>query len=1351
MSQTSPPDELTPKHVRAARALLAWSQQELAKQAGVATSTVADFERSHRTPMANNALAIRTALEAAGISFLAQGAVIGPALPPFAPAARPGIPMRWIAAQDLADWASSNDGVAQMPTLLSHLIYATAGAGVWRRFPADESIRQSGWDGWTTGEACGQFVPGGEVGWEITSQREKIASKATSDYRKRTEEPAPFVPAESTYVFVSARPWPAKHKWVKERKAEGGWKDVRVYDADDLVHWIEQTPAVGLWLATRLNKRPTGVRELINVWEEWSLPTDHPLSEELVLSDRDQSSADIHRWLRAGPSMIALQGTTADEVVAFFHATLDMLPEDVSTAYRARCLIATTSDAARALSDAPAPLILLMTEPDPGLAKVLVARGHYVMQCYDDRLVSQGELRALERPSREGIVCALLRMGVAESKADSLARDCARNLTVLRRLMLDAPERRPRWASVSPSPALRAALLAGGWDESFKGDRDRVSELAELPYEKVATDLAPLVGYFDSPLQKVASTWRIKSPNDAWVLLAENLTSAELGRFENVALAVLGAEDPRFSLSPQERWLAPLRNIRPSHSELLRHGLGKTLILLALWGDTVKTAEAPKRTADHVVRRLLENADPARWWSLSGDFRLLAEASPLSFLEALEDSLERDDRPLSSLFVIEEGIGSGRSQLCGLLWALESLAWSPDWCSRVSRILAKLDSIDTTPTQYLNRPSNSLRNIFLLWAPQTYATLEQRLKNLDVLRRHENDAAWKLMLGILPTGSETLFPSLAPLWRDFTPAKVEEATWGLVNRGVVEVSQRLISEAGCDARRWTDLVERLPDLVAASVNILDALEQAEKSISDEEGRAAIWNVMRRTLHHHRQFPDAEWAMTGPELNQLEMIYERFAPKGNVQGIAWLFASGVSLPHPRPAPDWKEEQRDVEEFRRKAVGELLQAGGLIAVRELARQVEFPSGVSKALFDNGLSEPDTQALLEGTLLSGDSRELELAKGIIGANAHQKGQEWVEPLIAKARSSGWDHSAILAILLALPAIPWTWEQVHLAGIELEDMYWKALPVFRVRAQKDETICAIDKLISVHRARAATALAGREITRQLPTQLLVDLLDRAVLEPVEPSADQNESTMFQYYVGEIFKCLDERDDLDENKLALLEWRYLQLLEHSRRPPKVILEALAKYPGFFVQMLAAAFPPSEDAPEEVDQSEEINEHVVSQAFRLLRGWNRLPGMREDGSIDREALRSWIKDVISQAEQQYRKSRAYDQIGTTLSASPMGADGNWPAEAVRDVIDELRNKTLLEGFYRGTLNRRGGTTRLVTAGGVLERAEVEKYRGWSKALVDEHPYTARVLEMLANWYEAEARAQDDEAERQDWR
>ena len=33
-----------------------------------------------------------------------------------------------------------------------------------------------------------------------------------------------------------------------------------------------------------------------------------------------------------------------------------------------------------------------------------------------------------------------------------------------------------------------------------------------------------------------------------------------------------------------------------------------------------------------------------------------------------------------------------------------------------------------------------------------------------------------------------------------------------------------------------------------------------------------------------------------------------------------------------------------------------------------------------------------------------------------------------------------------------------------------------------------------------------------------------------------------------------------------------------------------------------------------------------------------------------------------------------------LSASPMGTDGAWPAEPVRDVLDLFRSERMIEGF-----------------------------------------------------------------------
>jgi transcriptional regulator with XRE-family HTH domain len=1349
---SNPPSDLIPRHVRAARALLAWSQQDLAKAAGVATSTVADFERSHRTPVANNAQAIRGALEGAGIRFLPTGAVIGPAVPVMATSGRPGTPVRWVSAEDLSDWADRTDGAVSLPTLLAYLIRATHGTAVHLRFPADEGVRHPGWDGQTSTETGSIYVPQGDAGWEIGTQRTNIVQKANEDYRKRTAEPVPFNPADAAYIFVTPRHWPTKDEWAKARKDEGPWREVRVYDADDLVHWIEQTPTVGLWLATRLGKRPPSTRELDEMWEEWSLATQWPLTEDLVLSDRDQDSAEVLRWLRGEPSVLSLQATTPDEVVAFFHATLGELPADLAAAYRARCLVATTADAARALANAPAPLILLLTDPEPGTARSLAKRGHYVLQAYDERLVSRGEIRTLERPSREGIAAALTAAGIAEPRANALARDSARNLAVLRRLIPAAPGRRlPRWAEEPPPHALLAALLAGGWDESAEADRARLAELADQPYAAVIAVLVPYVGQFDSPLQKIGSTWRVASPSDAWLLLAHHLTSADIARFEVAANAVLGSADPRFDMDPSERWMAAVKGIHRDYSGMLRHGVGQTVILLALWGHRVRTVPDAHRRADAIVGKVLGQADDRRWWSLSRDFRLLAEASPDAFLNAIEESLDQNNPPIGALFGHDEGGVFGSEHLSDLMWALEALAWSPEWMTRVSHVLARLDAIDTKPRRYSNGPANSLRHIHLLWNPQTYATLDQRLRALDLIRKREPNAAWKLMLGTLPQRHDALTPSPLPRWRDFTVDKVETVTWGLIGRGAAAISERVLIDVGLTPARWSVLLDRLGDLAPDPDAALTVLEAAEPRITDKADRSTLWGKLRGVLRHYREFPNTEWSLPAAVLGRLEALYDRFAPTDPLERTAWLFRHSVQLPNP-PAEGWQAEERDIDSARREAARAVYAVGGVAAVLSLARLSDAADYLGKALYDTGLSESKVDALVEAAIRSDDSHERDIAHGLIGFIFRDRKQPWAAALIAKAKAEAWGDNALLTILGALPRDRWTWSCVAEIGGEVEATYWRRVPVFPMNGGSEEVAYAIRKLISVGRARHALPLAGRDADVHLPTDLLIEVLQEAARQPFQSAGDSNEATMFQHYVAETLQLLDERDDVDRNALVGLEWSYLQVLEYSRRPAKVLLRALSEQPSLFIEMLRAIFKPSEESgvvdPEPEDQERARN--VATQAYRLLELWNQIPGTRENGTIDCEVLEAWIKEARALAKAVGREDIADSRIGQMLSASPIGADGDWPAEPIREVIDLFRSKSIIEGFQVGKRNRRGVTSRMPRAGGELERKEAAKYRTWAKSVAYDYPHTAKALDSLADGYEWEASRFDQDAERIDW-
>lgn len=510
------------------------------------------------------------------------------------------------------------------------------------------------------------------------------------------------------------------------------------------------------------------------------------------------------------------------------------------------------------------------------------------------------------------------------------------------------------------------------------------------------------------------------------------------------------------------------------------------------------------------------------------------------------------------------------------MWALEALAWSPDWMPRVTHVLARLAAIDTKPRRYTNGPANSLREIHLLWIPQTYAKLDERLRALDLIRKRESNAAWKLMLGTLPRGHATSTPSPMPRWRDFTVDKMERVTWALIGPGTAAISERPLVDVGLSPARWSLLLDRLGDLAPGPTAALEALEATEPRITDRNDRTTFSDKLRRVLHYHRQFPDAEWTLPAAVLDRLEAVYDRFAPTDPLEQAGWLFQQSVQLPKPSGA-GWEAEQRDVETARQKAAQAVYPEGGIAAVLSLARLTDTAGYLGKALHDSGLSAPELDLLLEAAVRSDHARERDAAHGLIISIFRDRKEPWAAALIAKARAERWGDMALQTILRALPVERWTWDQVAEIGGEIETTYWRRAPVFWISDDAEDVAYAIRKLISVGRARHALPLAQRGNKVHLPIDLLVEVLQQAARQPFENDGDSNEATMFQHYVAEILQLLDERNDVDRNALVALEWNYLRLLEHSRRPAKALLRALSEQPSLFIEMLSAVFKASEE------------------------------------------------------------------------------------------------------------------------------------------------------------------------------
>lgn len=1337
---------LSPEQAKAARALLAWPQRQLAEEARVSISTIADFERGSRTPVANNAQAIRVALEAQGLQFIAGGVVEKTRMPTRPSLLKPGNLMRWIDATSLSQWGDRRDGQSGISELLRRLIYAALGATASVRFPYDDSVQLSGWDGICTTGVGNAFVPDGVSGWEIGTQKRGITTKAQADYTKRSADPDEIDPARSTFVFVTPRHFVRKEVWAAEKRAEGVWRDVRVIDADDLVHWLENYPAVAQWLATRIGRRPEGLQNLEETWEEWIRATSPPLTSGLLLEDRDEEATGIRKWLMAPPALLSIQAESPDEAIAFLYSAIDPLPDAYRLSYWSRCVVATSQDTARQLVGIGSPLVIVISDPDPGLAQRLVDDGHHVYAAHGADLSPLPGVIRLARPWARNLQSALVQAGLTEGAAHQMARASGRSITVLRRLMPSSAHYLPKWAAVAP-PELLAAMLAGAWTSTAEVDRQVLSSLAGRPYEQVEQVLAPLAAALDGPLRRSGSIWKVVSLRDLWTLLAPQLTPSIIERFEAAFHQVMGAINPRFDITSKQAWFEKPGQFGPEASSALRQGLSEALIALGVYPKGIQAVEDAAGHAGRAVKKLLSSADARLWWSLSGDFRRLAEASPSAFLEGVEAGLEGDNPPIMSLFRSDQGVMSQTEYLAELLWALEMLARSPDYLTRSAVLLARLDQVDPGGKMG-NRPAASLREIFVCWAPQTYATPDQRLKVIDTIIKRHPTSGWRLLVALAPHFHEVMNPTPHPDWRDFAPDHEEVVTLQALQRATREIGKRLLAHVGKDVERWKTLLDLWASFDASWRD--EAAKQLEtyiRDLNDPRDAEVIRETLRDLLQQNRGFADADWALPEKDLVPLDALFQALQPTGVEDRHRWLFQSNAGFFHTN-AP-WEQVQAEIDTIRQTAAEDLISNLSPAELFRFAGTIALPFELGQAIAGIQVSDDYKIDLLKSGLSSEEEPAANLSGGLLAGLVHARGPEYPDTLWEKAMAETWGERAELRIVRGLPVNSSTWTRIEARSTTMAHAYWSGLNVHLAREGSDLGH-VVTRLIEVGRGTAAVYLLGMRLKETPPPELLIRTL-RVAANEAGPSSS-NDLVMFQHYLGKILDHLDTIPTVTAEDVAGLEWIYFQALRYSKRPPKALQRALAEKPELFVELIKLIYSPSENSGvlETPAADPDLARNLASQAYGVLRDWSRVPGSNDAGLIDGVALEAWVKVARKLCAESGRGEVGDTHIGQILSTAVRQSVEPWPPEPVREIIEMTRSRALDQGFEIGIYNRRGVTVRSPFDGGDQERALAESYRRDAESLKFDWMRTAACLSRLSESYERDARHQDQDAEQKDW-
>ena len=1252
-----------------------------------------------------------------------------------------------VTAAQLESYADTRDSEAVIPELLYMLVNAAPGLTMCR-IPYGDKVNQPGLDGRVEIESgFNQFIPKKTSVWEIGTGRNP-QNKATNDFKKRTDAMSAEERAATAFVFVTPRSsgsdgWtePQQADWLNGR-TNSGWREVKIIDGGILADWLRELPAIGKWLHEKIGSTKTifGFSTPAEHWE--NLQTfvrsgDPPLPAKLFLEGKDQACAELRRLFDGEISQMIIAGDNQNDVEDLVAAFLESLPPETCDSYSNKCLFVEDEDAWFSIANSKLRHILVahpkldLDSSGERLHAEAKKRGHGIIICLSGATAGSGEAPVrLRNPGSATLEKILTDAGYLSQRAKELATAGAHNLAALKR-HLRGLGALPPYASWESARLLAQAGLLGGWVGENASDRAALETLLGKSYGEWIEMIRPETLRSDTPLTQRNENWKIISRGEAWTALGPRLTNDDLDRFQQTALLVLGENDPKLELPPDERLMASFRGKVLQHSYSLRNGIAETLALLGSKPRALSSSSLgkPELVALLTVRELLKNADWVRWASLGNILPLLAEAAPDEFLDAVEAALiDPDTSSFKVIFSKEESGIMGWNHMSGLLWALENLAWHSDYLTRVTLLLGELAAIDPGGN-WANRPANTLATIFLPWFPQTCADIPKRKAAVEALLREQPAVGWKLLLSLLPTMHSSSMGSHKPVWRDFIHSNWSEG----VTRGdnwqqVVAYAELAVNTAATDLPKLAELIERLPNLPnAAHTKILDHLSSAPVVGLPESDRLPLWEALVDLISKHLHFADAEWAMGSEIVAKIEETAKKLSPTSPNLLHRRLFSNrDFNLyDEKHGVADYAEQERKLGLRRQTAVREILDLYQITGVLDFARNVASPEKAGLAL---GCMAPESvDADLFPRYLGTEEKPLAaFIAGFVWGRLGTKNWPWVDALPINS----WTIEQKTAFLILLPFVQDTWDRaMRLLGPD-EEAYWKRANVNPWGAN-ESLLQAVQKLLKYGRPGPVIGCFARLIFSKIsfPTEPAV----RALLENL--SVERSFGTLDQHDVVELIKWLQDNPETDPNALFRIEWNYLRLLDrYSGGSAKTLERRLATDPIFFCEVIRTIFRSKKDDSKTMVPTEQ-QKNIATNAYHLLHEWQTAPGVVDDNSFDTAAFWNWLKEVKKSSEESGHLSIAMSQVGQVLPHAPKDADGIW-INPVAEALNAKDAGEMRSGFTTKLMNLRGvhgfsaGKEELKIASGFRKTAEALDQRGYSRF--------ATAMRELAEYYERDA-------------
>ncbi len=956
----------------------------------------------------------------------------------------------------------------------------------------------------------------------------------------------------------------------------------------------------------------------------------------------------------------------------------------------------------------------------------------------------------LQRPSVDNF---FKHLDVADATQDpkTIAKAVGRTISALERGYSDPTNSAAPWADYSlPEHDLLCKLvLFGAWSE--KRAYDHATQTDKYGYQDIeliktacsendfnsiqsltkrfGRRVGKAYGACDPLFARGNSLLNLTAPVDAFYRFAPAFTDKHFNLLEQALATVLDSR-AKEKHEPDEPFNLAEYN---GYSDALVGGLILSFVLVGLLAgqrplDLTIKGEVPSEWCKRVYQKAIPQLHnhPQFAASISTYYSLLAEGVPDPFLMSLEQLIGGHQDVVRDIFQTRRNKFSMHDYHLGndLLWALERIAWKPEYLPRAACILLELHRIGKPWAQNIgNNPLSSLHQALSTFCPQTSANTQERLAVYEKLAVDFKVDALDIFLELLDQHGSVLIAGGKPLFGRYEEPQLTYGDVYAAKDKLVELTLDIIEGNPGEVGRVIEIIPNMKDDVfARAVKLLSGISP-NSSQSPE-----IVEQLRRFVGHHSQFPDADWSLPESRLAPLRKVMKKIEPK-DARKHLWLFGKDWIDLYEEPRLD---NNNKLGQLRLEAMPHLMSDGnaGLI---EFASQSGSAGLVGVAA---GRYLDDCQAALQliqsASVQLSKERYEDFVRSISLGMGLERSDNWLKFL--RTNAEAFTAKQFKLIGEGLPPEDNIIKEIVQKATwhdNLYDGFWSNFNVFRL-FHLSSPEAAIDALLGVSRAHDLAVLFIKDqisLSDEIVGKI-VDNFQKDLLEHLSQGRQMGDMTLNNYW--KLLEAVERRKIKTLEEIAGMEFPFAARFRFGG-PDYVpaIHRVLAKNPAEFVEIVKMLYRPDQvDSPKETKEiikEPEVQEHMVTASYHVLSTMKFIPG-QSGTNIDETELANWLLGVRSEAKKVKRTKAVEITIGELFGHAPIDpVDQMWPHQTIRNVLEQHSSADLIRNMKMSEFNSRG-----VFSGSTESHysTSAEKYRQWAKSM-KQWPRTQQMLYNMA--------------------